>query len=78
MTRLVNDAGKHANAILEISEYFESTHPVGFDFLRCVFPVAIVALLGTSEKQKTTARTTLDRWGAKRGLGGLCGAWIDT
>lgn len=78
MSDLMEESGKHAQNILEIGEFFESTHPVGFDFLRSVFPVVIVALLGTSEKQRTIARTTLDRWGAKRGLGGLCGAWIDT
>lgn len=71
------DAMECSRAILQISEYFESKHPVGFDFMRSVFPLVVVAILSPEEKQRQTARQTLNRWGESRGLGGLCGAWVD-
>ncbi|KAF2009710.1 hypothetical protein BU24DRAFT_357926 [Aaosphaeria arxii CBS 175.79] len=74
---LLDDVKSCAESILEISEFFEKTHPVGFDFMRSVFPLVVVGILGPQEEYKTTARQTLDRWGEMRGVGGLCGAWID-
>lgn len=68
-------ATRHADDIISISNYLESTHPVGFDFLRSVFPLVVVAILGPSVQQQEIASQTLDRWGEKRGLSGLCGAW---
>ncbi|KAF2279121.1 uncharacterized protein EI97DRAFT_372370 [Westerdykella ornata] len=65
-----------AKDILEVSTYVESTHPVGFNFLRCVFPLVIAAILSPLAEDRKAARSMLDRWGAERGLGGLCGSWV--
>lgn len=69
-------ATKHAGDILDIGDYIESTHPVGFDFLRSVFPLVIVVILGPQPKDQKLARQMLERWGDQRGLGGICGAWV--
>ncbi|KAF2192981.1 hypothetical protein K469DRAFT_745399 [Zopfia rhizophila CBS 207.26] len=63
-------------SILQISDYIESTHPIGFNFLRSIFPLVVVAILGPREEQKKKAGEMLERWGQKRGVGGLVGPWI--
>jgi hypothetical protein len=75
---LLTNAASHAKDILDITSYMEKTHPIGFSFLRCVFPLTVVAILGPLEEDQRTAREMLDRWGAQRGLGGLSGQWVNT
>jgi hypothetical protein len=74
---LIARATRHAKDILDISTFIESTHPVGFDFLRSVFPLSIIAILGPRMREQKLARQMLTRWGEKRGLPGLCGSWVD-
>ncbi|KAF2744764.1 hypothetical protein M011DRAFT_479524 [Sporormia fimetaria CBS 119925] len=73
---LLEQATEDAKDILKLSIYMESTHPVGFIFLRCVFPLVVVCILGPSREDRKAAREILDRWGAERGLGGLAGSWV--
>lgn len=75
---LMTNAISYAKDILEITSYIEVIHPMGFNFLRCVFPLTIVAILGPIEEDKRNARQMLDRWGAQRGLGGLSAPWVNT
>jgi hypothetical protein len=65
-----------ANALLQTTSCLESTKSVGFDFIRTVTPVVVVAILGPQPEQIAQARSTLKRWGDSRGLGGLVGAWL--
>ncbi|KAJ4299221.1 hypothetical protein N0V90_004465 [Kalmusia sp. IMI 367209] len=75
---LLEQATTVSKAILEIAEYQESTHPVGgFDVLRTLFPIVIVGILGPRQEEKDTAYETLLRWGEKRGITGLCTAWLN-
>jgi hypothetical protein len=62
--------------ILKISAYMESMHPVGFDFIRSVFPLVVVGILGPRPKEKKAAQDMLDRWGKMKGMAGLCSAWL--
>jgi len=73
---LVDAAILSSKHILNIAAYMESKHPVGFDFIRTVFPLVVVGILGPREKEKTVAQEMLDRWGEMRGMGGLCSAWL--
>jgi len=75
---LLMNAASYTKDILEITAYMEATHPMGFNFLRCVFPLTIVAILGPVEEDQRHARQMLDRWGAYRGVGGLSGSWVNT
>lgn len=75
---LLSNATSYAKDILEITSYMEATHPMGFNFLRCVFPLTVVAIVGPLEEDQRHARQMLDRWGAQRGLGGLSGSWVKT
>ncbi|KAF2117031.1 hypothetical protein BDV96DRAFT_644466 [Lophiotrema nucula] len=68
-------AVKFSQTILAIASYLESTHPVGFDFMRSVFPLVCVAALGPRPEDQNVAKEMLVRWGTSRGVGGLCGAW---
>ncbi|CAI6331715.1 unnamed protein product [Periconia digitata] len=73
---LMDMAFASSKSILEISEYMESKHPVGFDFMRSVFPLVVVACIGPGEERMRTGRRMLERWGKKRGMAGLCAAWL--
>ncbi|KAF2802303.1 uncharacterized protein BDZ99DRAFT_483037 [Mytilinidion resinicola] len=65
----------HATSILQISRFLEYLRPVGFDLMRSIFALAVVALLSPSEGQKGEATKMLERWGQDRGLSGICSAW---
>jgi hypothetical protein len=69
-------AAASASALLQTTSCLESTKSVGFDFIRTVTPVVVVAILGPQPEQIAQARSTLKRWGDSRGLGGLVGAWL--
>jgi hypothetical protein len=73
---LIASATTYARSILEIVTFLESTHPVGFDFMRSVFPLVVVAILGPEAEEQNSALDMMERWGESRGVGGLCGAWI--
>ena len=73
---LVDHAMMSSKAVIETAAYIESTHPVGFDLMRSVFPLVIVALPGPRDEEKGKAREMLDRWGKKKGMAGLASAWI--
>lgn len=62
--------------ILKIAAYMESKHPVGFDFIRTVFPLVVVGILGPRVEEKESAEKMLDRWGKMKGMTGLCSAWL--
>jgi hypothetical protein len=74
---LIASAKTYARSILEIVTFLESTHPVGFDFMRSVFPLVVVAILGPEAEEQNSALEMMERWGESRGVGGLCGAWIN-
>lgn len=76
LSSLIASATNYARSILETVTFLESTHPVGFDFMRSVFPLVVVAILGPEAEEQNSALKTLERWGESRGVGGLCGAWI--
>jgi hypothetical protein len=76
-TDLLRRAAGYAKNILKISAYIESTNAVGFNFLRCVFPLTVVAMTGPSPKEKNAARHMLNRWGEQKGLKGLTGSWVE-
>ncbi|KAF2123846.1 hypothetical protein P153DRAFT_303454 [Dothidotthia symphoricarpi CBS 119687] len=73
----IEQATKSAKSVLHIAASLESTRPIGFDFMRSVFPVVVVAILGPGDEEMVAAREMLKRWGDSRGMGGLCGAWLD-
>ena len=73
---LYDAATASANALLQTTSCLESTKSVGFDFIRTVTPLVVVAILGPRPEQRAQARSTLKRWGDSRGLGGLVGAWL--
>lgn len=74
---VLNDlAIESAETVLKVTRYLETTKSAGFDFIRSVTPLVIVAILGPGEDQFTRARIMLKRWGDNRGLGGLVGAWL--
>jgi hypothetical protein len=73
---LYDAATASANALLQTTSRLESTKSVGFDFIRTVTPLVVVAILGPRPEQLGEARSTLKRWGDSRGLGGLVGAWL--
>jgi hypothetical protein len=75
---LLTNAASYAKDILEITTYMEATHPLGFNFLRCMFALTVVAILGPVEEDQRHAREMLARWGAQRGVGGLSGSWVNT
>jgi hypothetical protein len=66
-----------AEDIVEISEYVDSTHPIGFDFMRSVFPLVVVAIVGPTKEEQAKARRLLERWRVVRSIGGICSAWVD-
>lgn len=66
-----------SRSILTISHYMESTHPVGFDIIRSVFPLVVVGIIGPRSEEVEQAQTMLERWGKMKGMGGLCSAWLD-
>jgi hypothetical protein len=74
---LIASATTYARSILEIVTFLESTHPVGFDFMRSVFPLVVVAILGPEAEEQNSALDMMERWGESRGVGGLCGVWIN-
>ncbi|KAF2870393.1 hypothetical protein BDV95DRAFT_496472 [Massariosphaeria phaeospora] len=65
-----------SKSVLDISAYIESTHPVGFDFMRSVFPLVVVAILGPLEEEQKAASRMLKRWGEMNGMKGLTAAWL--
>ncbi|KAF2638645.1 hypothetical protein P280DRAFT_404355 [Massarina eburnea CBS 473.64] len=74
---LVDNAIIASQAVLKNSSYMESTHPVGFDFMRSVFPVVVVATLAPRLHEQQEAEEMLNRWGRSRGMAGLCAAWLN-
>jgi hypothetical protein len=75
-TSLFDQAIRSANIILETAFHLEGTKTVGFDFIRSVTPVVVVAILGPTEELTGNAMAMLKRWGEKRGMNGLVGAWM--
>jgi hypothetical protein len=73
---VMEDALGHANSVLQISAHLEHHCPLGFDFMRCVFPLVVVLSIAPREKERRAANEVLARWGAKRGVAGICGPWI--
>ncbi|KAF2713421.1 hypothetical protein K504DRAFT_450120 [Pleomassaria siparia CBS 279.74] len=72
----MSEAVESAKIVLDIALFLENTHPVGFDFMRSIFPLVVVAILGPGDEEKATAVAMMERWGESKGVGGLCGAWI--
>lgn len=73
---LFDQAVESAEVIMKTARHLEGTKTVGFDFIRSVTPVVVVAILGPTQELKMNAMTMLKRWGEKRGMGGLVGAWM--
>ncbi|KAJ8114594.1 hypothetical protein OPT61_g3560 [Boeremia exigua] len=73
---LLDQAVNSAEVILQTARHLEGTKTVGFDFIRSVTPIVVVAILGPTEELTDNARTMLKRWGEKRGMNGLVGAWM--
>lgn len=44
--------------------------------MRSVFPLVVVASVGPRIEEESVARDMLDRWGQKKGMAGLCKAWL--
>lgn len=72
---LIDTAMMSSKHILDISAYIESTHPVGFDFMRSVFPLVVVCMLGPRTEEKKLGQHMMERWGKRRGMSGLYAAW---
>lgn len=73
---VMEEACIHANSVLQISTHLEHQYPLGFDFMRCVFPLVVVLSIAPRDKERRAANEVLARWGAKRGVGGICGPWV--
>jgi hypothetical protein len=73
---LFNQAIRSAEIILKTAGHLEGTKSVGFDFIRSVTPVVVVAILGPTAELTSNAMAMLKRWGEKRGMNGLVGAWM--
>ncbi|KAJ4336364.1 hypothetical protein N0V87_005515 [Didymella glomerata] len=73
---LFNQAVRSAEIILKTAGHLEGTKTVGFDFIRSVTPVVVVAILGPTKEMMENAMAMLKRWGEKRGMNGLVGAWM--
>ncbi|KAF1925930.1 uncharacterized protein M421DRAFT_68666 [Didymella exigua CBS 183.55] len=69
-------AVRSAEVLLKTTGHLEGTKTVGFDFIRSVTPVVVVAILGPTTELKENAMAMLKRWGEKRGMNGLVGAWM--
>ena len=66
----------HTESILQNSAHLEDNYPLGFDFMRSVFPLVVVSSIAPRDVDKRAADDILARWGARRGVGGICGPWI--
>ncbi|KAF3042708.1 hypothetical protein E8E12_008624 [Didymella heteroderae] len=73
---LFSQALRSAEIILKTAGHLEGTKTVGFDFIRSVTPVVVVAILGPTKEMMENAMAMLKRWGEKRGMNGLVGAWM--
>ena|SRR5690242_1889218 len=73
---LFDQAVKSAEVIMKTAGHLEGTKTVGFDFIRSVTPVVVVAILGPTQELTNNAMAMLKRWGEKRGMNGLVGAWM--
>ncbi|KAJ4335728.1 hypothetical protein N0V95_008832 [Ascochyta clinopodiicola] len=73
---LFHQAVRSAEVILRTAGHLEGTKTVGFDFIRSVTPVVVVAILGPTEELMGNAMAMLKRWGEKRGMNGLVRAWM--
>ncbi|KAF2624489.1 hypothetical protein BU25DRAFT_433425 [Macroventuria anomochaeta] len=73
---LFDRAVRSAEIILKTAGHLEGTKTVGFDFIRSVTPVVVVAILGPTEELTGNAMAMLKRWGEKKGMNGLVGAWM--
>ena len=73
---LFEQAVQSAEVILKTAGHLEGTKTVGFDFIRSVTPVVVVAILGPTQELTSNAMAMLKRWGEKRGMNGLVGAWV--
>ena len=75
---LMTRAKKDATDIIDISTYIDSSHPIGFDFMRSVFPLVVVAIVGPTKDEQSSARKLLERWRDVRSIGGLASTWVKT
>ena len=66
----------HTTSILQNCTVLEDNYPLGFDFMRSVFPLVVVSTIAPREIERRQANDMLARWGAKRGVGGICGPWV--
>jgi hypothetical protein len=73
---LFGTATRCSKHILTIAAHMEKNHPVGFDFIRTVFPLVVVGILGPRTEEREVAEAMLDRWGKMKGMAGLCSAWL--
>lgn len=76
ISMLFDQAVTSAEVIMKMAGHLEGTKTVGFDFIRSVTPVVVVAILGPTQELTNNAMTMLKRWGEKRGMNGLVGAWM--
>ncbi|UPX20416.1 uncharacterized protein EKO05_0010648 [Ascochyta rabiei] len=76
LASLLHQAERSADLILRTAGHLEGTKTVGFDFIRSVTPVVVVAILGPTEELTSNAMAMLKRWGEKRGMNGLVRAWM--
>ena len=68
-------AAASASLVLRISRALEATHPAGFDFLRSVWPLVVVATLGPGAGMSADAQRLIRRWGETRMLAGIGKIW---
>ena len=54
-------AMSNATFVLQVVTLLESYRLVGFDFMRCVFPLIVVALVSPNTEQRMLAAATLRR-----------------
>ncbi|KAH6629062.1 hypothetical protein C7974DRAFT_311405 [Boeremia exigua] len=73
---LFDQAVQSAQVIMKTAGHLEGTKTVGFDFIRSVTPVVVVAILGPTQELTDGAMAMLKRWGDNRGMNGLVRAWM--
>ena len=73
---LLDQAVRSAEVILSTAGQLEGSKTVGFDFIGSVTPVVVVAILGPTKELTNNAMAMLKRWGEKKGMHGLVGAWM--
>ncbi len=66
----------HCDYILHIAAFHGEKCPMGFDFMRSIFPVKIVEILSPSKKQRVQAKEVTKKWGVFMGLDGILTAEV--